>query len=672
MSTSQKDPRRLFTDWQVRQLLIACNMRCERCGADLTDILFEAHHIRQHALGGQTQLYNGMILCVPCHREVTMSFQPREWQKECLERFHEVIRDKKLFVFEACMAAGKSDEAAMIAKTLRNDYNINHILVLVPWTSIQSGMLAAFGRHSLDSRDRFFTEVRRQPWQPRPQMDATVTLYQEGCNQATVDTLKMWQRDGWKFALICDEIHHTNEISSSWGTYVEQISQLASYSIFMSGTFFRSDKNPISCIPHRNGLPVKDYRYTYADGVADNVVRSVTTREITAIVEMVAATGDQSYKVDLKSITKAAELSEAKRSVLEPTGKCLTKMITDMHRDLTRTRTKFPDAACLLVCRPGSSDSFSQEEAESLEDKHVHLIANQVKKLTGVDPVVVTHRDPDATGKIAQFRNGTEPYLVAVNMVSEGCDIPRIRAVAFCRHTDSEMLFRQICGRALRIHQPEDGTAAQIYIPAFPQMLKFAENLYREADEGILNRRCVICSEYPCICTCPHCGKRPCECARQSTHQNPTVIAIDSVPVLDGGHLGEDHVHEQYVGIATKLAQDYVAHRHSNPTQLGHALQLAMADVHNQPVQAAELDPFKERENIAFKINRMVKKMGVSFYNKNYPYAYHKEIEQPFGEKFLVIKTTWPLEKLKTVAAHLEKRLQELMRNANGQSQLDF
>ena len=42
------------------------------------------------------------------------------------------------------------------------------------------------------------------------------------------------------------------------------------------------------------------------------------------------------------------------------------------------------------------------------------------------------------------------PYLVAVNMVSEGCDIPRLRAVAFCRYTTSEMLFRQIVGASKR------------------------------------------------------------------------------------------------------------------------------------------------------------------------------------------------------------------------------
>jgi hypothetical protein len=46
----------------------------KRCGTDLSLQPFHAHHIRRHADGGQTQLYNGMVLCVPCHEEVHYAF----------------------------------------------------------------------------------------------------------------------------------------------------------------------------------------------------------------------------------------------------------------------------------------------------------------------------------------------------------------------------------------------------------------------------------------------------------------------------------------------------------------------------------------------------------------------------------------------------------------------
>lgn len=66
-----RDNRRYFTVRQVRQLLIAADYKCQRCGADLKSGSFETHHVRRHADGGQTEVYNGMVLCISCHKEVT-------------------------------------------------------------------------------------------------------------------------------------------------------------------------------------------------------------------------------------------------------------------------------------------------------------------------------------------------------------------------------------------------------------------------------------------------------------------------------------------------------------------------------------------------------------------------------------------------------------------------
>jgi predicted restriction endonuclease len=67
----RRDGRRLFTARQVRQLLIAADYKCQRCGAELSSQKFETHHIRRHADGGPTQLYNGMVVCIPCHKELS-------------------------------------------------------------------------------------------------------------------------------------------------------------------------------------------------------------------------------------------------------------------------------------------------------------------------------------------------------------------------------------------------------------------------------------------------------------------------------------------------------------------------------------------------------------------------------------------------------------------------
>ena len=74
-------------------------------------------------------------------------------------------------------------------------------------------------------------------------------------------------------------------------------------------------------------------------------------------------------------------------------------------------------------------------------------------------------------------------------MVSEGVDIPRIRKVAFCRYTDSEMLFRQICGRAIRTTVKNDPVASEAYIPAFNKMVEFGQRFWDEAKAGLVEKR---------------------------------------------------------------------------------------------------------------------------------------------------------------------------------------
>ena len=604
------------------------------------------------------------------------SFVPRTWQKECFERFKEQLKQGNTsFVFEACMGAGKSSMAAMLSKSLLDEYDVDHVLVLVPWKSIQGdvdkGMLGTFSHMGIDARDRFFTFKRRQPRQPRPDLDATITLYQEVCCEEAVETLRMWKQDGFSFALVCDEIHHTNEINSFWGVYVDQLKALASYSVFMSGTYFRSDKKPISCISlDTEGLPIKHYRFAYASGVKENVVRAVTTRDINAKVLLYDRAADEKYEIELNAITPK-QLAEAKKQVLDPNGECVRHMIETVHSAIMMARSKFPDAACLFVCRPGGGDDFTAAGDESQEDRHVHIIAKQIEQLTGESPTVVTHHDRDAIGKIARFRRSTDPYLVAVNMVSEGCDIPRLRSVAFCRYTTSEMLFRQIVGRALRLHTPEDGTAAQIYIPAFPLLIEFAGRLYSEAQEGIRDRRCKMCGEWPCTCPCPNCGKHPCECEQTLfSVRQPVLIAIDATPVLDGGHVGSEHVTEMYVGYAMRIAQESEAHRHSNQTQLGHALQQFVK--YQQQQQSARTEtavgegtaPVAEREKLRRQINRRVKQLAIGYYKRDFANAYYEEIQKPFHEPLTVILNTWGIDKLRQVADRLERRIVELFRHA--------
>ena len=55
----------------------------------------------------------------------------------------------------------------------------------------------------------------------------------------------------------------------------------------------------------------------------------------------------------------------------------------------------------------------------------------------GVDAVVATSDDPESTGRIAEFRDSSDPWLVAVRMVSEGVDLPRLRVGDYVECADA-------------------------------------------------------------------------------------------------------------------------------------------------------------------------------------------------------------------------------------------
>ena len=68
----------------------------------------------------------------------------------------------------------------------------------------------------------------------------------------------------------------------------------------------------------------------------------------------------------------------------------------------------------------------------------------------GVTPTIVTSDDPTASEQISRFADGIAPWIVAVRMVSEGVDIPRLRVGVYATNTVTELFFRQAVGRLVR------------------------------------------------------------------------------------------------------------------------------------------------------------------------------------------------------------------------------
>ena len=93
--------------------------------------------------------------------------------------------------------------------------------------------------------------------------------------------------------------------------------------------------------------------------------------------------------------------------------------------------------------------------------------------------------DPQASRKIAEFNRSDERWMVAVRMVSEGVDIPRLAVGVYATSVSTPLYFAQAIGRFVRNRRP--GETASIFLPSIPPLLELAAALEAERDH-VLDR----------------------------------------------------------------------------------------------------------------------------------------------------------------------------------------
>ena len=100
-------------------------------------------------------------------------------------------------------------------------------------------------------------------------------------------------------------------------------------------------------------------------------------------------------------------------------------------------------------------------------------------------PLVVLHAEPRAAAKLAAFTSSTDPWIVAVNMVSEGVDIPRLRVGVYATAAKTPLIFRQIVGRFVRTIPGRPAEPSWLYLPADPVLRDHASTIEQEVRRAL-------------------------------------------------------------------------------------------------------------------------------------------------------------------------------------------
>jgi superfamily II DNA or RNA helicase len=249
--------------------------------------------------------------------------------------------------------------------------------------------------------------------------------------------------------VILDEIHHAGD-SRSWGDGIRQAFAPAWRRLCLSGTPFRSDQVTIPFVNYTGELAQPDFEYGFGDALTDGqVVRPVYFPRINGRMEWTAPDGI-SYEATFDDRLARELASQRLRTALDVSGEWMPAVLGQAHAQLMHLRNADPSAAGLAI---------------AIDQEHAKGIAACMQERLGVSPTIATSDDPGASEKIGRFASGVVPWIVAVRMVSEGVDIPRLRVGVYATNTVTELFFRQAVGRLVRWNARLRRQAAYMFIP---------------------------------------------------------------------------------------------------------------------------------------------------------------------------------------------------------------
>jgi superfamily II DNA or RNA helicase len=201
-------------------------------------------------------------------------------------------------------------------------------------------------------------------------------------------------------------------------------------------------------------------------------VRPVYFPRIKGEMEWTAPDGD-TYSATFDDRLTRELANQRLRTALDVEGEWLPAVLAQANAQLTHLRRRDPRAAGLVI---------------AIDQEHARGIAGILEQRLNVKATVATSDDPAASARIAGFSERDEPWIVAVRMVSEGVDIPRLRLGVYATNTATELFFRQAVGRLVRWTGTLAKQTAYMFIPDDIRLRTFATNIAEQRRHSLAKR----------------------------------------------------------------------------------------------------------------------------------------------------------------------------------------
>lgn len=378
----------------------------------------------------------------------------RYWQADCSEKALGLFKaGKKHFMALATPGAGKTVMAATVAKYLFTENMIDYVVCFAPSVNVQKSM------------ESTFSKILGRPMHFKLGAAGGVFTYQFLTTSKSAD---------WSFLqssrvfAVFDEIHHCGgqdtEFSNSWGREIlNTISNNVSFIMAMTGTPWRTDQAPISLARYiePDFIIQLDYVYGLEDAIKDNVCR---LPEITLIDNDNLSVNKKNYT----SLSLAMEEADLQYGRVLNDINALKYTLSIAVKKLAEVGQKHPNAGGLVV-------ASSVDAAVRIQ----MLLINEF----GQSAVLVSYKESNPQEIIDNFRVSSTQWIVSIAMVSEGTDIPRLSVCVHLSTIRTELFFRQVLGRVLRLIPDIENKHAFLITFAEPSLTEFTKRLKQDVPQ---------------------------------------------------------------------------------------------------------------------------------------------------------------------------------------------
>ncbi|MBB1386461.1 DEAD/DEAH box helicase family protein [Pseudoalteromonas sp. SG45-5] len=378
----------------------------------------------------------------------------RQWQAKCIDlALAQYVSGKRHFLTLATPGSGKTVMASELANQLLQKNLIDLVVCFSP-----SSIVAKDFSECLHSRtqERFDGLIGAK--------GRSIT-YQ---NLQYLDTDFWYLFERYRVFVIFDEIHHCAgsniDNANAWGEQIIlNIQGKAIFTLALTGTPWRSDAAPVVLSNYlfpSNKISC-DYTYGLAEAIKDDACR--IPKIIAVDNNNISVIGDKETKTFTSFKSLLSDSGVSYRGVIENEA-VIKYIISSANNKLIRLRKVNSDAGGLIV-------------ASSIE--HAINISILIKTCFNEDSIVVTYRENEPANIIQQFRHSNSKWIISVGMISEGTNIPRLQVCCHLTNIKTEIHFRQILGRILRMTDSKNQEAI-LYMPAEPKLLEYAYRINQD------------------------------------------------------------------------------------------------------------------------------------------------------------------------------------------------